>query len=182
LILFDKTGPENTDRVVEAALNRAEELQVEEIVVASNTGETASKFLGKGKEVVCVTHHVGFRNPGEDEMDPELRQKLQDEGAKVLTATHLFAGVDRALRYRYQGVFPAEIVAATLRILGKGVKVCAEISCMALDAGLVPYGKEIVAVGGSAQGADTAVVIVPAHSNYFFESEIKEIICMPRNK
>jgi len=40
--------------------------------------------------------------------------------------------------------------------------VCVEIAGMALDAGLVPYGKEIIAVAGSGTGADTAIVITPA--------------------
>ncbi|NLY83165.1 MAG: hypothetical protein GX084_00915, partial [Acholeplasmataceae bacterium] len=51
---------------------------------------------------------------------------------------------------------------------------------MALDAGLIPYGREIIAVGGSGRGADTAVIIVPAHSNHFFDTRVKEIICKPR--
>ena len=51
---------------------------------------------------------------------------------------------------------------------------------MALDAGLVPYGEEIIAVAGSGTGADTALVITPAHSNNFFDTKVKEIICKPR--
>ena len=94
----------------------------------------------------------------------------------------LLAGVDRALRTKFQGVYPSEIVASALRMFGQGVKVCVEISVMALDAGLVPYGEEIVAVAGSGTGADTSCVIVPAHSNNFFDTVIKEIICMPREK
>jgi hypothetical protein len=70
-------------------------------------------------------------------------------------------------------------MAQTLRMLGQGFKVCVEISGMALDAGLIPYGEEIVAIGGSAKGADTAVVITPAHSNRFFDTKINEIICKP---
>ena len=98
----------------------------------------------------------------------------------MLTTTHLLAGVDRAVRNKFGGLYPAEIVAQSLRMLGQGVKVCVEISCMALDAGMTPYGKEIIAVAGSATGADTAVVIVPAHSNQFFDTKVKEIICKPR--
>jgi hypothetical protein len=51
---------------------------------------------------------------------------------------------------------------------------------MALDAGLIPHGEEIIAIGGSSKGADTAVVITPAHSNHFFDTKVKEIICKPR--
>ncbi len=177
---WQEKGPANTDKTVSAALKRADDSNIRYIVVASNTGATARKFAGNDREIVCVTHHVGFKNPGEDEMEPEMREKLQKQGIKVLTTTHLLAGVDRSLRFKFQGVYPAEIIASTLRIFGQGVKVCVEIACMALDAGLIPYGEEIISVGGWGKGADSACIIVPAHSNYFFDTVIKEIICMPR--
>jgi uncharacterized protein len=175
-------GAACTDGTVEAALKRARELGTARIVVASNSGATAERFLNQGLEVICVTHHVGFAAPGEDEMSAETRQKLHQEGVRVLTTTHLLAGVDRALRFKFQGLYPAEIIASALRLLGQGVKVCVEVSVMALDAGLIPYGEEIIAVAGSGRGADTACVILPAHSSQFFDTAVKEIICMPREK
>ena len=89
--------------------------------------------------------------------------------------------MDRAIRNKFGGVYPAEIMAQTLRIFGQGLKVCVEVASMALDAGLIPHGADVVAVGGSAAGADTAVVILPAHSNQFFDTRVREIICKPRN-
>ncbi len=182
MILWQKKGWDNTERTVNTALDKASELGIKHVVVASNTGATAELFVDKGVEVVCVTHHVGFKEPGVDEMEPQMRKKLEDLGVKILTTTHLLAGIDRALRFKFDGVHPAEIVASTLRLLGHGFKVCVEISVMAVDAGLIPYGEEIVAVGGSGRGADAACVIVPAHSSQFFDTQIKEIICMPREK
>lgn len=149
-------------------------------MVASNSGYTVEHFLDKGVNVVCVTHHVGFTGPGEDEMPARVREHLTEKGVRILTTTHLLAGVDRAVRNKFGGVYPAEIMAQTLRMFGQGVKVCVEIAGMALDAGLIPYGEEVIAVAGSGTGADTAVVIVPAHSNQFFDTKIKEIICKPR--
>jgi len=182
MMLWAKKGPENTDATVSAALKRASELQIKHIVVASNTGKTATHFMDQGVEVVWVTHHVGFATPGECEVDPELKQKLLDGGAKMLTTTHLLAGVDRAVRLKFGGLYPAEIVSAALRMFGQGPKVCVEIAVMALDAGMVPHGEEIITVGGSGRGADTACVILPSHSNTFFDTSIKEIICMPRER
>jgi uncharacterized protein len=182
MVVWPRKGKTNTEDTVKAALKRAEELGIKYIVVASNSGETADHFTGRGVEVICVTHQVGFTGPGEDEMDPQVRKKLQEKGVKLLTTTHLLAGVDRALRFKFQGVYPAEIVSSTLRMLGQGIKVCVEISVMALDAGLIPFGEEIVAVGGTGRGADAACVIIPAHSSQFFDTTVKEIICMPREK
>ncbi|MEW5919436.1 MAG: pyruvate kinase alpha/beta domain-containing protein [Bacillota bacterium] len=181
-MLWDKKGPHNTEATAAAALERAAQLSIKHLVVASNSGRTAEYFLEKGFGVICVSHHTGFENPGGNEMEQATRQKLQDRGVRVLTTTHLLAGVDRALRLQWGGIYPAEIIAASLRMLGQGVKVCVEISCMALDAGLIPYGEEIMAVAGSGRGADTACVVVPAHSNRFFETVVKELVCMPREK
>ncbi len=175
-------GAHNTGETVKLALQRARELNLKHLVVASNTGATAEKFLGNNLEVVCVTHHAGYAGPGIDEMESEVRQRLQEQGLKILTTTHLLAGVDRSLRAKFKGIYPAEIIAMSLRMLGQGLKVCVEISVMALDAGLIPYGEEIVAVGGTARGADTACIIVPDHSSAFFNTVVKEIICMPREK
>jgi len=183
-VFWEKAGPQNSDNTINLALKRAVELNIDNIVIASCTGDSASKLLAcqSGREIVCVTHHSGFANPGENEMDPQVRAELIDRGVKVLTTTHFFAGADRALRMQFGGVYPAEIMAQTLRIFGQGVKVAVEIAIMALDAGLIPYGREIVSIGGTAEGVDAAIVIVPAHSRNFFDTQVREIICMPREK
>ncbi|MEW6540385.1 MAG: pyruvate kinase alpha/beta domain-containing protein [Bacillota bacterium] len=183
---FPTKGPANTDAAVRAAVARARELGIARIIVASNSGQTAEKLLAAklpdfGLEIVCVTHQVGFARPGEDEMAPETRAKLAASGVKLLTTTHLLAGIDRAVRFKFQGLYPAEIVAAALRMLGQGVKVCAEIAGMACDAGLTPPGEDVVCIAGSGTGADTACVVSPAHSQHFFDLKIREIICKPRD-
>jgi hypothetical protein len=179
-VYFEQKGKQNTDQVVDLAIQRAQELAIRHLVVASNSGATALKFLDSGLNIVAVTHHVGYSGPGVDEMPPGARQGLQDKGIKVLTTTHLLAGVDRAIKNKFGGIYPAELMAFTLRIFGQGPKVCVEIAGMALDAGLIPFGEDIIAVAGSGSGADTAVVIRPAHSNNFFDTKVKEIICKPR--
>lgn len=182
VLYWDTKGGANTRSTAEAALKRAGELGLKHIVVASCSGKSAELFLPHAGdyEIVCVTHQVGFYKPGEDEMAVEARKKLSQGGIKILTATHLMAGLDRACRIKFGGVYPAEIVASALRIFGQGLKVCVEIGGMAKDAGLIPDGVEIVTVGGTGEGLDTAVILVPAHSQSFFDTKVKEIICKPR--
>ncbi|HSL93186.1 MAG TPA: pyruvate kinase alpha/beta domain-containing protein [Bacillota bacterium] len=177
--VFAQKGPVNTAEVVELTIKRAHELGVKHVVVASNSGATAREFLGHGLSVVCVTHHVGFRGPGIDEMPAEMRSELTERGAQVLTTTHLFGGVERGYANKLSGYGPAYITAATLRMFGQGTKVAVEIAVMALDSGMIPYGEDIIAVGGSGGGADTSVVIRPAHANKFTETVVSEIICKP---
>ena len=78
---WEQKGRANTAATAELALKRAKELGIKQIVVASNSGYTAEQFLDKGVEVICVTHHIGFMSPGEDEMRPQVRQRLTEQGS-----------------------------------------------------------------------------------------------------
>lgn len=203
-LYFEKAGPDNTQRTASLCLDRAQELDIRHIVVASNQGVTAQEFIRQARErglqlyravpgsdaaavpqsmlnLVVVTHQVGFREPGVDEMPAEVRRSLMAEGVRVLTTTHLFSGVDRAITKEFGGLYPGQVVAHALYMFSQGVKVAVEVAVMALDAGLIPYGQEVIAVGGSGRGADSALVMLPAHSRRFFETKILEIICKPRD-
>jgi hypothetical protein len=70
------------------------------------------------------------------------------------------------------------LVADTLKLFGQGTKVAVEVAVMAADAGALS-GRDVVAVGGSSQGADTALVLKPAHAARIFELKIREIVCKP---
>lgn len=178
---WEEKGRVNTEGTIKLALQRAAELGLKDVVVASATGYSAAMLLGqKDLNIVCVTHQAGFKNPGEIEMDAATRRRLEEGGIKLLTTTHLLAGLDRALRFSFQGIYPAEIMANTLRLFGQGTKVAVEVAGMALDAGLIPAGVDVIALGGSNEGVDTALVLRPAHSQDFFATKIKEIICKPR--
>ena len=84
------------------------------------------------------------------------------------------------MRRRLNTYQTEEIIAYTLRVLGEGMKVACEIALMAADAGLVRTDQEVVSIGGTGRGADTAVVLKPAHAQDFFDLRVKEIICKPR--
>ena len=129
--------------------------------------------------IICVTHANGYPEPGKNEMPQETRSELADLGMKVLTTTHVLSGAERGISKSFGGAYPVEIIAHSLRMLGQGTKVCVEVSIMALDAGLIPYGKPIIAIGGSGKGADTAVIITPSHASSLFETKIHEIVCKP---
>ena len=94
-MLWSEAGEGNTKKTVELAVVEAKQRQIPYVLVASNTGRTAQAVLDEAQgalQVICVTHHVGFKEPGHDEMEPQMRQALQEQGAKVLTTTHVLAG------------------------------------------------------------------------------------------
>ena len=168
-----------TGKTIKLAVARAKELGIKKIVAASCGGSTARMLAESGLEIICVSHQIGFAKPNEDEMPQDMRDELSGKGIKILTATHLMGGIDRALRMQFGGVFPSEIVSTALRMFGQGLKVCIEVSIMATDAGLVKQEEDIVAIGGTGKGADTAAIIYPYHSQHFFKTKIREIIYKP---
>ncbi|MBP2653667.1 MAG: pyruvate kinase, alpha/beta domain [Firmicutes bacterium] len=174
------SGPANTLGTIKLALETATTKNIKDIVVASCSGQTALLLAGKTSNLVCVSHAQGFVDPGTNEMSETMRSDLITKEIKVLTTTHLLSGAERGISRKFGGAYPIEIMAHTLRMLGQGVKVCVEIAVMALDAGLVPFGKEIIAIGGSSKGADTAVIIRPGHASNIFDTYISEIICKPK--
>lgn len=172
-------GKENTQYTVKEALKTAKERGIKYIVVASNTGETADCFKNSGLNIIVVTHFSGFEKKGEIQMHEDKRKELESCGMKVVTSTHALSGIERGMSKKFGGIYPSEIVAATLRMLGQGTKVCVEIVVMALDAGAIPYGEEVIAVGGTVKGADTAIIIKPENATEIFDVKICEIICKP---
>jgi len=181
-VYFPGPGRANTEKTLEIAKKRAEQLGIETIVVASTSGETgvkAVKLLTSCK-VVVVTHATGFPAPDVQELTPQNRADILEKGGRILTATHAFGGVGRAVRRRFNTYQVDEIIAHTLRAFGQGAKVACEILLMAADAGLLNTDEEVISIGGSASGADTALVIKPANTHDFFELKVREVLCKPR--
>lgn len=178
-------GPDNTLATVKEAAAYAEQHpDIKHMVVASNSGDTVLALLEQHPQVQisCVTHQIGFAGNGVDEMGEDRRKQLMDRGIRIFTGTHLLGGVNRSLRKKFSGVYPSEIIASTLRMFGEGTKVAVEIAVMALDAGCIPYGEDIISLAGTARGADTALLLRPAHADDFLNTEIKKFICKPGSR
>jgi len=181
ILYFEKVGEENTEETLKISKKRADELGIKDIVVASTRGGTGVKAseVFKGYNLVVVTHTTGFRGPGQQELSDESHEKIEANGGKVLTTSHPFAGVSRAMRGKFDTVGPAAIVAQTLRMFGQGMKVVVECAYMAADAGLIPMDRDVISIAGSGRGADTAVVLKPSHLHTMFDLYVKEIIAKP---
>lgn len=184
VIYFEKPGRDNTDGCLSAVKEAVEKEGYKHIVVASTTGETAIKFAealkGKGLNLVIVTHSAGFKEPNTSEMPSEIRDKIISLGAKVYTGSMLTHSLDTAFSKKFSGSYHTQIVAAALRRFGEGAKVCCECVMMAVDGGLAPEEEEVLAVAGTARGADTVTVIRSAASKRFFDLKVLEFIAKPR--
>ena len=181
---FTNPGPANTGAVLEAAGRRAKDLTIGRVVVASCTGQTAfaaRKIFAPSARIIAVTHVTGFAEPNVQELSEEDRRALQEQGVEVLTCAHAFGGVGRGVRNKVGTYQIDEIMAFTLRTFGQGTKVAVEIALMAADAGLIRTDEDVIAVGGTGKGADSALVLRPATSSHIFDLKVKEVLCKPAN-
>jgi hypothetical protein len=179
---FGQPGRQNTARTLEIARQRADQLGIRTVLVATTQGETGVRAaqLFRGYDVVVVTHSTGFAGPNIQELTEENRAAIESAGAQILTCQHALGGISRAVRKKWGTYAIDEIVAQTLRIFGEGTKVCVEIALMAADAGLVPVGEPCIAIAGTGRGADTAVVLIPANVQQFFDLRVMEVLVKPR--
>lgn len=180
-VYFQMSGAVNSDRVLQLAHERAAQTGIQSLVVATTTGAVGLKAaeMFSGCQVVAVSHSTGFKGADQQELTPEYKTRIEQAGGKVLTTTHAFGGVNRAIRRKLNTYQVDEVIAHSLRIFCEGLKVAVEISMMAADAGLISVNKPVIALGGTGTGTDTAVILLPAHAQNFFDLKILEIICMP---
>ncbi|MBM2824672.1 MAG: Pyruvate kinase, alpha/beta domain [Dehalococcoidales bacterium] len=178
---FETSGKHNTDVVMEIVKQRAQQLGINTVIVASYRGYTADKAVRAldGLRIIVV---AGFAEPTTRNLLETFTQGdeiLIRSKATVLIATHLFSGVSRAVRKKFNSASPGDIIAQALRMVGVGIKVGIECTVMAVDAGLVSTDEDIIAIAGTRSGADTAIVVRPVSSQDLFELKVKQILCKP---
>ena len=195
IVYFERPGDENTDEVLRIAKQRARELGIKTVLVASTSGKTAVRAIGalEGLRVIAVSHCTGFLEPDTQEFTEENRRVFESQGGTILTTTHAFGGyfsfsaapeTSPGLRTILNGVTATGLIANTLRIFGQGMKVVCEIAMMAADNGLVRTDEDVIAIAGTGdpavgRGADVAVVLKPVNYHNFFDLRVREILCKP---
>jgi hypothetical protein len=183
---FETPGKINTENTLNISKKYSEEQNIRNIIVASTTGYTGIKatelFDSKKYNLIVVSHSAGFKERGFQELSEENRREIEEQGATVLTTTHAFAGVERAFRFKLNMWQPIEILARTIRyVFCEGIKVVMEITMMAADSGLITLDEDVIAIGGTGRGADTACIIKPEYTSNFLDMRLKAILCKPFN-
>ena len=173
---FEDPGEENTKKTLELAKQKAQDAEVDRIVLASTTGETARRaselFSGEDIQLVVIPHQFGFDEP-ENKFPQELTDQLEEAGHIVHWGTMLFHTGNL-----YQSHTP-DALANILRCFCQGIKVCFEVSLMAGDAGHVSAGEPIIAIAGTGRGADTAIYATASTTQDVDNFRVHHILCMP---
>lgn len=170
-VYFTQPGPRDTNNVIKAVAQRIKEGDINTVVVASTSGNTGLKFAKtlKGKAYVVAVSH--------EKMNPKFKEEIVKLGGVAVDNTHLplhGRGMDR--------------VRDSFYTLGQGFKVAVEVILIAADKDLVKRYENVIGVGGSGEGADTAIVARATPTGEIFSSsksrrlEVREIIAMPLRK
>ena len=188
-VYFGEAGAINTERTLALARERARQLGIGTVLVATTRGGTgvqAAELFREGDadvgdvvDVIVVTHSTGFGAPDKQELTSQNRAAIEAAGGRILTCQHAFGGVNRAVRKKLDTYQLDEVIAYTLRIFGQGIKVVVEMALMAADAGLVRTDAPVMCIAGSGRGADTAAVVLPTNAQTFFDVRVLEILCRP---
>ncbi len=193
-IYFEKPGILNTKSVIEAVGDRLEQGDIGIVLVPKTTGKTAELFkhtLNKDIKIVTVSE--------EDTLLACKQIMPSTEGLLgKLLRNHLKKDSERAEKKREREIFDMTFlpfcskkwnaVKETLYAFGQGMKVAIEVSIAAVETLKVkPYTK-IIAVGGTGEGVDTAIVITTSTQKEAFGKNpnsrliVHEIIAMPIEK
>ena len=179
----EKPGPHNTRACIDILHQLVHDEGYKDVVVASTSGETglavARRLQGKGVNLVVVAHSAGFLGPNQDQFSDDAYQEITWIGGRVYKGTILTHSIETALAKEFSGCYPTLLIANTLRRFGQGIKVCCEIVMEAVDGGLVAEGQEVVAMAGTAKGADTVALIKSAASKRFLDLYVSQIVAKP---
>lgn len=168
---FTNYGSQNTERIIEIVQERLKKNDIKTVVVASTSGETGVKFskaLKSQTNIIVVSHK---------EMHQNFKQQIIELGGKAVDKTHL--------ALHLEGM---DDIRETYRTFGQGFKVAVEIILIATDKGELHLYEDIISVGGTARGADTAIIARATPTKELFVKddvkrfEIREVLAMPLKK
>ena len=193
IFYFDVCGQINTEKTLRLAIQRASELNIDKLVVASETGISGLKAVdmlrNSGIDLIVVTSAAGTKieNTVVGDLrigipDQKIWDQLEKSGAKIVRATDPLYNIGAALEHKGVPTL-ATLVRLSLKMISSGVAVCVTATMMATDNGVLSEGEEVVAVAGSWVGLDTALVVRATNSVNFLKAgamQIREIVCKPR--
>ncbi len=160
LTYYSLPGRENLEVTLESTKKAAEELGLEDAVIASTTGFTAKRAFEVLKGTGIKLTFVGTTR---ERFPSALVAELKEKGCNICFSSEV--------KYEYPD--PVKIA---YRRLCQGMKVAVEIAMIAAQEGCVSTEKDIVSIGKW----DTAIIVKPAVSTKFEELMIRELICKPR--
>lgn len=194
-LYFDTPGFINTTSVVQAVEERLKLGDIKTVVVPTTTGKTAQTFtsrLGENIEIVTVSEDEVLTTCKRITYSDQslfgrlVRSRLESRLEEEIERSHILEAFDMTfLPFCGENWTPAR---ETLYAFGQGMKVAVEVSIAAVEIKKVkPYTK-IMAIGGTGEGADTAIVVRTSTQKEAFGKDarkrlfIQEIVAKPKQE
>jgi hypothetical protein len=157
-------GDSNTNATLKTVREWALKYDIKRVFVPSKSGLTAQKAYNLFKNTGIQLTIVGT-DP--NIFSSEILAQLRTSGTRVCFY--------KDIPYTY----PQDMKTAYRR-MGEGFKVAVELGIIAayLDEG---NESDIISLGGTKKGVDTALVVKPSKSETFDQLEVREIIAKPRS-
>ncbi|HTY92033.1 MAG TPA: hypothetical protein VMC84_12730 [Methanocella sp.] len=159
---FTAPGERNTNTTLKTVRDWASKYHIKRVLVPSKSGQTAQKAYNLFKNTGISLTIVGT-DP--NIFSSEILAQLRSNGTRVVFY--------KDIPYTY-----SPEMKTAYRRMGEGFKVAVELGIIAayLDEGDT---NDVIALGGTKKGVDTALVIKPAKSETFDQLEVREIIAKP---
>ncbi len=160
---YEAPGERNTNMTLKTVRDWAQKNNIKRVFVPSKSGQTAQKaynlFKNSGIELTVVGTDPNI-------FSSEILAQLRSSGTRVCFY--------KDIPYTY-----SQDMKTAYRRMGEGFKVAVELGMIAayLDEG---NNDEIISMGGTKKGVDTALIVRPAKSENFDQLEVREILAKPR--
>jgi hypothetical protein len=199
---FESAGEENTSEVIKAVVGRAEEGDIEAVVVASVSGKTAVKVAeqlerrGLRIKVICVSGPESWKKYAPEYRFPlikeEFRRKLDALGIQVINDVE---EPFREITFRnwwerktVQVLRPESDLfwMSLICVGGHGFRTAVEAVFMAAEAAAIRIGERVISIAGTGTGADTGIVMKTSRFEDAVAADpkkrmkIQEILAMPK--
>jgi hypothetical protein len=189
---FETPGFANTALVIEAVKERLGLGDVKTVIVPATTGRTAEQFQRalRNAEVIAIS---------EDEVLAACERIVPSDRGMLGRIVHgrisVAPGKDKESRRQVfdMTLLPLcgetwNVVRDVLYAFGQGMKVAVEVCMAAVEVNKVKPCSKVIAVGGTGEGADTAIVACTSTQKEAFGPRpekrlmIREVVAMPMEK
>ena len=127
--LFSQPGPHNTNAAAVEGIRKSQTAEYRSRLRFILRRDGQNRYCGSAqtgiyRKLIDVRSVSDDQARGVNRMDAETKRELEAQGVMIVTAGHALSSGERGLSRQFSGVYPLEIMAATLRTLGQGFKVC----------------------------------------------------------
>ena len=170
---FEKSGEDNTADVLNIALKRYQQGDIEAVVIASSVGKTAKMAAEVFADEKVSLLIVGEVLEGKQSPPPDVCESMREKGHQVIW------GLPMGAMSKFSRDETPKLVADAYKRVSEGFKVVCEIVLIATSYGYLQAGQKVLSIAGTHSGADTAIVARAAGFAVFKAFQVYEILCKP---